>query len=224
MKGEYKVKKVLIAVLVVLLSITLISCGHNESPQKDSNGLKEPSNELESTESDKQNIEDVEDEEIEDEMLLSGEPSIAGICLGDSFEKVVDILGSDYEEVYYNEDSYYYGEPTYLREYGDGEISFVVGDESEMVLEIDVTSDKYETWLGDKVGVTADEVLTKYRKHFTEPESIHTDEKLEGWFDVNNGTLIIFDFDKDDGMIINVDITPDSKVELIKLTNMIYID
>ena len=217
-------KKVLIAVLVVLLSITLISCGHNESPQTDSNGLEEPGNGLETTESDGKDIEDVEDEEIENEILLSKEPSIAGICLGDSFEKVVDILGTDYEEVYYNEDTYYYGEPTYLREYGNGEISLVVGDESEAVLEIDVTSDKYETWLGDKVGITADEVLPKYRKHFTEPKSIHTDEKLEGWFDVNDGTLIIFDFDKDDGMIINVDITPDSKVELIKLTNMMYID
>ena len=56
--------------------------------------------------------------------------------------------------------------------------------------------------------------MTKYRKEFTEPESIHTGEKLEGWFDVGDGLLIIFDFDKDDNMIINKDITSDSKVDL----------
>ena len=111
-----------------------------------------------------------------------------------------------------------------MRDYDDGGISFTIGKDSNKVLEIDLTSDKYETWLGDKIGVTADEVLTKYRKEFTEPESIHTGEKLEGWFDVGDGLLIIFDFDKDDNMIINKDITSDSKVELIRLTKMMYMD
>jgi ATPase subunit of ABC transporter with duplicated ATPase domains len=104
-----------------------------------------------------------------------------------------------------------------------GEI-LLFGKDSDKVLEINLNSDKYQTWLGDKIGATADEVLTKYRKEFTEPESIHTNEKLEGWFDLGDGVLIIFDFDKDDEMIVNTEISSDSKVELIKLTNMMYMD
>jgi len=91
-------------------------------------------------------------------------------------------------------------------------------------LEIELTSTKYETWLGDRIGHAAEEVLTKYRKKYTEPETIHSDGKLEGWFDLGKGIVLIFDFNKDDNMIVNTDITPDSKVELIKLTKMQYLD
>ena len=66
--------------------------------------------------------------------------------------------------------------------------------------------------------------MSKYRKLYTEPETIHSDGKLEGWFDVGDGMVLIFDFNKDDNMIINVDISLDSKVELIKLTKMMYLD
>ncbi len=103
-------------------------------------------------------------------------------------------------------------------------IYLIVGKDSDKVLEINLTSDKYQTWLGDKIGVTADEVLSKYRDKYTEPVSIHSNEKLEGWFELGDGILIIFDFDKDDDMIVNIEITSDSKVELIKLTNIMYLD
>lgn len=212
-------KKALLIIFIVLLSMFLLSCGYKDSPPLENNEPQEPPyNDNEIQEPTNNDLEPTEQDEVH-----TDKPSIAGICLGDHFEKVENILGEDYEEIY-NEESYYYGEPTYLRDYDDGEISFIVGEDSAEVLEISFTSDKYETWLGDKIGVTADEVLIKYRKEFTEPESIHTGEKLEGWFDVGNGVLIIFDFDKDDNMIVNTDISSDSKVELIKLTKMMYMD
>lgn len=211
-------KKVLSIIFIVLLSMFLLSCGYNSPPLENNEPQEPPYNDNELQEPTNNDLEPTEQDEVH-----TDKPSIAGICLGDHFEKVENILGEDYEEIY-NEESYYYGEPTYLRDYDDGEISFIVGEDSAEVLEISFTSDKYETWLGDKIGVTADEVLTKYRKEFTEPESIHTGEKLEGWFDVGDGVLIIFDFDKDDNMIVNTDISSDSKVELIKLTKMMYMD
>ena len=202
-------KKVLSIIFIVLLSMLVFSCGRNESQPPENHEPQEPSqSEVEASE--------------QNEVDKSDKPAIAGICLGDTLEKVEGILGKDYKETYFEVEGYY-GEPYFVREYDDG-ISLIVGKNSDKVLEINLTSDKYQTWLGDKIGVTADEVLTKYRKEFTEPESIHTNEKLEGWFDLGDGVLIIFDFDKDDEMIVNTEITSDSKVELIRLTNMMYMD
>jgi hypothetical protein len=202
-------KKVLSVIFIVLLSMLVFSCGRNESQPPENHKPQEPSqSEVEASE--------------QNEVGKSDKPAIAGICLGETSEKVEDILGKNYAETYIEEGGYY-GEPYFVREYDDG-ISLIVGKDSDKVLEINLNSDKYQTWLGDKIGATADEVLTKYRKEFTEPESIHTNEKLEGWFDLGDGVLIIFDFDKDDEMIVNTEISSDSKVELIKLTNMMYMD
>jgi len=149
-------------------------------------------------------------------------PSIAGICLDDAAEIVEMILGDEYEESFSHIEGHF-GEPYYIRNYGDG-LSIIIGQNTGKVLEIELSSTKYETWLGDRIGHAAEEVLTKYRKKYTEPETIHSDGKLEGWFDLGKGIVLIFDFNKDDNMIVNTDITPDSKVELIKLTKMQYLD
>lgn len=202
-------KKALPIIFIVLLSILVVSCGRNETQPPENHKPQEPSQS--EGEAPKQNEADKSDK-----------PAIAGICLGDTSAQVEDILGKDYEETY-TEVEGYYGEPYFVREYDDG-ISLTVGKESDKVLEINLTSDKYQTWLGDKIGVTADEVLAKYREKFIEPESIHGNGKLEGWFELGNGLLIIFDFNKDDDMIVNMDISSDSKVELIRLTNMMYMD
>lgn len=149
-------------------------------------------------------------------------PSLAGICLDDAAEIVDMILGDEYEESI-SEIEGHFGEPYYIRDYKDG-LSIIIGQNSGKVLEIELSSTKYETWLGDKIGDTAEKVLSKYREKFTEPESIHTGGKLEGWFNVGSGIILIFDFNKEDNMIVNTDIKPDSQVELIKLTKMQYLD
>jgi len=149
-------------------------------------------------------------------------PSIAGICLDDAAEIVDMVLGEDYEETF-SEIEGHFGESYYMRDYKDG-LSLIIGKDTGKVLEIELTSTKYKTWLGDQIGDTADKVLSKYREKYAEPETIHSDGKLEGWFDVGDGIILIFDFNKDDNMIINKNISPDSKVELIKLTKMQYLD
>lgn len=201
-------KKVLL-IFVALLAVTLFvnSCSSNEA-----GGILDSDEPAQSeTEAPNQNNDNNEKS-----------PSIAGICLDDSAEIVDMILGDDYEETFSDIEGHF-GEPYNLREYSDG-LSIIIGKNSGKVLEIELTSQNYETWLGDKIGDTAGKVLTKYREKYTEPETVHSDGKLEGWFDVGNGIILIFDFNKEDNMIVNMDIASDSKVELIKLTKMQYLD
>lgn len=148
---------------------------------------------------------------------------IAGISLGDSRDKVREILGDEYEETF-QEEGGYFGESYYTWDYNKKGISFIIGKDSEKVLEIELTGGELSTNMGDNVGDTAKKVLEKYRAKFKEPISIHTDEKLAGWFDLGDTLLLIFDFDKDDGTPVNNNIQPDSKVEMIKLTSSMFMD
>lgn len=200
-------KVILIFVALLVVSLIVNGCSGNEAvkvPDTDEPAQNE-------TENPQQNS--TNNEEL---------PSIAGICLDDSVEIVDMILSDDYEEMF-SEIEGHFGEPYNVRKYSDG-LSILIGKNSGKVLEIELTSTKYETWLGDKIGDTAGKVLTKYREKYTEPETVHSNGKLEGWFDVGNGIILIFDFNKDDNMIVNMDISPDSKVELIKLTKLQYLD
>jgi hypothetical protein len=235
-------KKTISIILAITLVVFLVTaCGQRDAAVEREGDLKPSENAAEAPVHNK--AEDpqtpVEDDEIEDpnspvqseaedpDMPVQSSPgipevpSIAGISLGDSIKKVEMIFGENYKDTLYEEFGHF-GEPYYVREY-DG-ISLIIGKDSEKVLEIDVLSDKYETWLGDKIGDAADVVLPKYREKFTEPVSIHDGSTLEGWFELGDGLLLIFDFDKDDEMIINPEITSDSKVEVIKLTHMAYMD
>ena len=202
-------RNIIFVILVTLLALSLLACGNDNKGAIDSSHSNEPSQTIvETSNENNDNTEDV--------------PSIAGICLDDTKEKIDKVLGKDYKETF-SEVEGHFGEPYYLREYIDG-ISLIIGKNSRKVLEIELVSGNYQTWLGDNIGDTAGDVLSKYREKYAEPKSIHSDEKLEGWFDVGDGILIIFDFNKDDDTITNVDISPDSKVELIKLTKMQYMD
>jgi hypothetical protein len=148
---------------------------------------------------------------------------IAGISLGDSKDKVKEYLGDDYKEIY-QEEGGYFGEAYYVWDYSNKGITFIIGKDSGKVLEIELTGGELSTNMGDKVGDTAKDILEKYRAKYKEPTSIHTNEKLEGWFDLGDTLLIIFDFDKDDGSLVNGKIQPDSKVEMIKLTSSMFLD
>ena len=228
-------KKIVYLVFVMMITVSMLACDNNshavenerhqenvqafdtpgmENPDYEGKYDKDPGTAAHNEAEDSNTL-------IQNRTEDSSKPSIAGISLGDPVSKVEMILGKDYEEALHEEMGHF-DELYYLRKY-EG-ISLIIGKDSQKVLEIDVTSDKYETWLGDKVGYTAGVIFPKYREKYTEPESIHTGSKLEGWFELGDGLVLIFDFDKDDGMIVNSDITEDSKVELIKLANMRYID
>jgi hypothetical protein len=147
-------------------------------------------------------------------------PSIAGVSLDQTSEEVEEILGNEYEETYVDVEGHF-GETYYLRKYGGG-LTLILGKDTDKVLEIELVSKEHQTWQGDKIGDAAEDVLSKYREEYPEVQSFHEDKTLEGWFDLGDGVIIIFDFDKDDGMLINADISEDSEVELIKLTKIQY--
>lgn len=148
-------------------------------------------------------------------------PSIAGIQLYDSKEKVLEILGTDYQEISY-EEAGHFPEPFYIWEYKRG-FEIVFGKDSNEVYQINTTSPEGMTNLGSKVGDTAEETLALYRDKYTEPESIHGG-MLYGVFKVENGQAIIFDFDIEDGLVNPEEIKPEDKVERIILTYPAFLD
>ncbi|MEG6612604.1 hypothetical protein V6C42_07050 [Pseudoclostridium thermosuccinogenes] len=160
-------------------------------------------------------------ESNESEYSAAVKPSLAGISLGDSKEQVMEVLGKDYKETYYEEPGHF-PETYYHWEYEKG-ISVYVGKDSSEVLEIRATSPEAETNLGVKVGDAAKTVFETYRPKYIEPESIHGG-KLIGWFKVEGGAAMAFNFDIDDGMTNPVEIKDDDKVKEIILTYPAHVD
>jgi hypothetical protein len=157
------------------------------------------------------------------ESAVAGKPeSIAGIALGVAKEEVVQVLGDDYNEEYHEEGAYY-GEPYYIWQYSKG-IRLIIGSNTNKVLQIIVTSPDYVTALGAKVGDTYQDVNAKYEGKYSVPESRHGDDRLEGWYELPNYDVIIFDFDLEDDSTFNFEVQPDSQVEQIILTNWNYLD
>lgn len=149
-------------------------------------------------------------------------PSIGGIHLGDTRTQVIDVLGNDYEESF-EEEGGHFGEPYYILDYQEG-IKIILGKDSGKVMQIDVTTPGMATDMGVEVGDKATDAIARYREKYSEPESIHSGEKLEGWFEVGEGALVILDVDRDDETIVNPDITSDAEVEMIRLVYSRYID
>jgi len=149
-------------------------------------------------------------------------PSIGGIHLGDTRNQVTDVLGNDYEESF-EEEGGHFGEPYYILDYREG-VKVIIGKDSGKVMQVDVTAPDMATDMGVKVGDKAIEAIAKYREKYSEPESIHSGEKLEGWFQVGEGALVILDVDRDDDTIVNPQITSDMEIEMIRLVYSRYID
>ncbi|NLT95169.1 MAG: hypothetical protein GXW85_06475 [Clostridia bacterium] len=156
--------------------------------------------------------------ETEEKQII---PSIAGLCLGDSREKVLEILGMDYTETIY-EEAEHFPEKFANWEYADGFI-ISIGQETNTVLQIMATSPSASTNLGIKVGDSAEKTLNTYRTNYPEPESIHGG-KLYGVFKVEKGQALIFDFNIHDGIVNPQEIDPAQKVERIILTYPSYLD
>ncbi len=230
-------------ILAIILIISVISLTVGCNTQAPDNGSKNETTAIDDTQSDGSNSnEDNEDaEDVENNKDSTSQKndaqngdaensdndekgvfSIGGLSVGDSRDKIISILGSDYEEEYIDVDAYF-GESFYKWTYDKG-VMVVVGKDSGKLLEIECTTPELETEAGVKVGDTAEFTFEKYSSSYKTPTSRHDDSKLEGWFEAEDGSLIIFDMDAEDGMLINDEIKPDSKIEKIKLTNMGFMD
>lgn len=148
--------------------------------------------------------------------------SLGKIHLGDPFSQVEQILGKDYKETLHEEPGHF-PEAWYSREYTKG-IKFVVGKDSGKVLEIDAVAGDFPTNLGVKVGDSAEKVSQQYGSKYKPFESRHGDGPLEGFYQLEEDLIIIFDYNKDDDQLFNKDVKPDSKVEMIRLTQSKYLD
>ncbi|MDN5361817.1 MAG: hypothetical protein PWP70_864 [Moorella sp. (in: firmicutes)] len=223
--------KFLVILLVVALSLTLISCGRGgggkgtdtaPSPNTTNRQDDSPAQTPPPTANPDQGSTSTPARAPESKEETAARTSIAGIHLGDSRDDVKKILGNKYKETV-NEEPAYYGEGQYIWKYDQG-IEIVIGKDSLKVLDITVYTPVWKTNLGAKVGDSAKDVLAKYRAKYKEPQSRHGEGTLQGWFEVEDGGYLIFDFDKSDGSLVNRTIKNDSRVEMIKLIHSFYLD
>lgn len=142
--------------------------------------------------------------------------TLAGISLGDTIDDVEAELGKDYiiERI---DDSGWWGEPVAHLFY-DNDMEIVIGDESGQVLQINLNTNRYTTTKGDKVGDRAEEVLPYYQEKYPLAKDHFEGNELPGWFVVDEGVWLIFNF-KDDDTMINYTIDPTEEVYAI---HMVY--
>lgn len=123
-----------------------------------------------------------------------------------------------YEQSYYSEP---FDKWTYTRE--DGYMEFIVGKNTNKVLDFTIAVPGYKTDLGIAVGDSYKDVTEKYAS-YKNVLSNQDDSELKGWYDLNNGQIIIFDLNKEDESSLNQEIKPESKVEAIRLSRIQYFD
>jgi hypothetical protein len=205
-----RLRKTLILLLILLLLLPLAACRRGvdtpdieepdpvEDPEDPANGTEDPG------------PDDEPDPEPPEKTTL------AGIALGDPATEVIRLFGRMYEEDLYFADEGYYGEDVAFWDYND-RIFFTIGQSTQKVLRIDVRVGAYETNLGVRVGQRAADVLPSYRSFYPELVSIHTDEAVPGWFQVENGGLIIFFFNDGGEPLFGVPIPDNAVVEGITL-------
>ncbi|HHV97517.1 MAG TPA: hypothetical protein GXX37_13810 [Clostridiaceae bacterium] len=150
-------------------------------------------------------------------------PSLGGISLGDNQETVANVLGNNYVESTEEDIAGFIGEDMNIWTYENGIVVYF-GKMTGKVLRITSTSPNLQTDLGIKVGDNAKTVFETYKPLFEEAVSRHEDEKLEGWYLINDEVVMIFDFDKSDEKLINNKVMPDSSVEEITLAYWKHFD
>lgn len=162
--------------------------------------------------------------ESEQEKWAAKEPAsnttdalLVGVKIGDTPEQVRAALGTDYKEA--ATDGLHSGTTwTY-----PGIAVFFVKDTNK-VMSVTINKPGYKTSLGATLGDKADTVLSEYRAKYKEFISPHTNSPITGWFEVEPGVLLIFDFDASDGMQANNKITSGSKVKSIGLVSRQALD
>lgn len=212
------IKKTILIVLTGILIMTSGCSGDiNEGDKREAiNSVAENI-----SEEDKNEVDDAESETSNQNLVTA--PSLGGISPGDTSEKVIEILGDNYSESTETDILGAYGEDIIIWNYNNG-IAVSIGKTSGKVLKIASASPDFQTDLGIKVGDDAESVFETYKPVFEEPVSRHSNETLEGWFLMEDGSVMIFDFDKSDNTMVNSNITPDSSVEEIILTKWKYIN
>lgn len=170
---------------------------------------------------DTKNTETTSTENTNQDMVSA--PSLGGISLGDSPERVIEVLGSNYTESVEPDTAGFIGEDMILWSYENDAVIYF-GQTSGKVLKVTTASRDLKTDLGIKAGDNAETVFNAYRPLYDEPTSRHSNDLLEGWFLMEDGVVIIFDFNKSDGSAINSDVTPDSVVEEIILAYWKHFD
>lgn len=148
--------------------------------------------------------------------------SLGGIHLGDSKERVLEILGKPDSQELRGDEAGYYGQAQYVWTYDKG-IEVIIGKDSSTVLDIAAYASEFKTNLGVKVGDNATDVFDLYRANYEELRSPHGGDILVGWFVVEHGDFLIFSIDKDNRRQNN-NITPDSTIEVIELADSAHFD
>lgn len=148
---------------------------------------------------------------------------LGGISLGDSPERVIEVLGSNYTESVEPDTAGFIGEDMTVWSYENDTVVYI-GQTSGKVLKVTTASPDLKTSLSIKVGDNAETVFKAYRLLYEEAVSRHRDEVLEGWFLMEDGIVMIFDFDKSDGVMVNSDVTSDFAVEEIILAYWKHFD
>jgi hypothetical protein len=201
-----RLRKTMILLLILLLLLPLTACRReadipdNEDPDLSENP-EDPGDNPDEPEPDP----DVEPDPEPPEKTI-----LAGIALGDPATEVIRLFGRLYEEDFFFADEGYYGEDVAFWNYQE-RIFFTIGQATQKVLRIDVTVGDYETNLGSRVGQRAMDVLPKYRGLYPQLVSIHTDGEVPGWFLVENGGLLIFNFNDGEEPLFGVPI-PDNAI------------
>jgi hypothetical protein len=151
----------------------------------------------------------------------STKPSIGNIHLGDSKDEVIKAFGSDYKETF-EEDPALLGEAFYKWVYTRG-VNVIIGKDTNSLLEIESSDATLETNLGAKIGDTYESINNKYGE-YKSVTSNQDNSTLVGWYELGEGQIVIFDFNKNDEAMVNFNVKPDSKVEMMKLTYLKFID
>jgi|GEM_PF-4833944 len=158
----------------------------------------------------------LEPEEYKEKESPTFSVSLGGISLGDSPEKVAQVLGSDYEESQEEDILGAFGEDVLIWRYEKG-ITVTFGKDTKKVIKVVAYHPDFETDLGIKIGDKAQRIFEKYEPISQKPVSRHNNEVLTGWFDMGEGEILIFDFDRNDNTPVNGDVLPDAQVQEIIL-------
>jgi hypothetical protein len=149
--------------------------------------------------------------------------SLGGIRLGDSYEKVAGILGSDHTDTGETEFAGETDEAMTVWTYESG-IAVTFSTSSGKAVRIAASASDYQTDLGIHAGSIADTVFEQYENAFITPRSRHSGKPLTGWYLTGTDEVLIFDFNKNNDIRTNFDLEPDSVVEEIVLGYRILFD
>lgn len=161
------------------------------------------------------------DKPADDPLPAEDRITLAGIGLGDSREMVKEKLGSDYQSEILD-DGGFFGEATERWTYGD-EVELIIGEETGKVLQMKLSSPEFAVSSGARVGDRADQVLPGYEAEYPLARDHFEGHELPGWFVVEEGVWLIFDF-KDDDTWGNQTIENEDQIVSIHLAYERFID